>query len=94
MVIYHGVFHVREGQRGEYIDKIRQSGLVQEFLRQKGNVFYTVSASVMNENDLIVSDLWESRMDFENHVNSQAVKDWHEIYRRYVTDCEEREYEI
>ena len=94
MVIYHGIFHVIDGQRPEYIRRIRESGLVEEFTRQRGNVFYTVAASVTNDNDLIVSDLWESRPDFEGHVSSQAVKDWHKIYHEFVESCEEREYEI
>ncbi|WP_334105131.1 antibiotic biosynthesis monooxygenase family protein [Muricomes intestini] len=92
MVMYHGVFTVSPGKREEYITEIKKSGLVEVFCKQTGNFFYEVSASIDNVDQIIVCDAWETREDFQNHVDSKEVADWHEIYYKYVIDCAEKEY--
>lgn len=92
MVIYHGIFHVKPGMRDAYVKEILASGLIGEFEKQPGCRFYTVGVSLTNSDDLIVCDAWETEEDFKGHVGSGAVAAWHEIYRRYVPSCDEKEY--
>lgn len=92
MVIYHGTFKVAPGKREEYIQKILESGLVEEFQKQPGYIFYSVAASITDEDVVIVCDGWEDEASYQGHVDSQAVKDWHEIYYKYVVDNTPREY--
>jgi len=91
MVFYNGVFHVLTGKREEYIDQIKKSGLIDEFRRQKGNLYYHVGASLTNNDDIIVCDGWEDEESYQKHVDSGAVVIWHNMYHRYVVSCNERE---
>ena len=92
MVTYHGIFTVKPGQRDRYVEEIRASKLVEAFRKQHGCIFYEVSKSVLEENDIVVSDAWETEEDYRAHVDSRAVADWHAIYHRYVVNCVEHEY--
>lgn len=92
MVTFHGIFTVKSGFRAEYVEAIRASRLVEAFRKQKGCIFYEVSEAVLEPDDVIVSDAWETEVDFKGHVDSQAVADWHEIYHRYVINSVEHEY--
>lgn len=92
MVIYHGTFKVAPGKREEYIQKIRESGLIEAFWKQPGCIFYSVAASITDEDCVIVCDGWKDEASYQGHVDSQAVKDWHEIYDEYVIDNTPREY--
>lgn len=92
MVTFHGIFTVKPGLRNEYIEAIRKSNLVEAFRKQNGCIFYEVSTAVLEPDDVIISDAWETEAAFKGHVESQAVAEWHEIYHRYVISSIEHEY--
>lgn len=92
MVTFHGIFTCKPGERQKYVEEIRRSGLVEAFRQQRGCIFYEVSEAVLEPDDVIVSDAWETEEDFRGHVASKAVADWHEIYHRYVIRNVDREY--
>ena len=94
MVVWQGKLKVRPGTRGEYIEKIRVADLVPAFLRQKGNVFFHVGASILDEDILIVCDAWEDKESLKAHEASAEVARWFEIYDQYVTDSESDLYEL
>lgn len=94
MVVWQGKLKVRPGTRGEYIEKIREADLVPAFLRQKGNVFFHVGASILDEDILIVCDAWEDKESLKAHEASAEVTRWFEIYDQYVTDSESDLYEL
>lgn len=92
MVTYHGIFTCKAGQRDQYVQEIIASHLVEAFRGQHGCLFYEASKSVLEADNLIVSDAWETEEDYKAHRDSQVVKDWHEIYHRYVIKEDAREY--
>lgn len=94
MVVWQGKLKVRPGMRSEYIKKIREAELVSAFLEQKGNVFFHVGASILDEDTLIVCDAWEDKESLKAHEASAEVARWFEIYDQYVTDSESDLYEL
>lgn len=93
MVIWHGVLKVKSGKREEYIDRLRQEGFIEKFLAQPGNVFYTIGASIHNEDEVIVCDGWIDKTAFEAHDTSKEVDVWRSVYSQYVTGCVSNLYE-
>ena len=84
MIVYYGVLAVKPGQRTAYIRELRDASLEDRFRRQHGNVFYSIAASVTDENSLIVCDAWETKEDFDAHVSSEDCKIWFQLHDKYV----------
>jgi len=91
MIIYHGVYVIKEGMRDEYVSALRESGVMGAFRKQPGNLYYNVSVAIDNENEVVVSDGWKTIEDFDGHRGSKEVATiWQPLYDRYV----ERKYEL
>ena len=68
--------------------------LVEQFREQHGNVHYFISESVDDPDVVIVSDLWETKADFDAHCSSEIVKKtWAELYDQYVVSEKSNLYE-
>jgi len=46
MIIYHGVYVIKEGMRDEYVSALRESGVMGAFRKQPGNLYYNVSVAM------------------------------------------------
>jgi hypothetical protein len=40
MIVYVGLLTIKEGKREEYIQQLLNSGMIDIFRKQKGNVYY------------------------------------------------------
>ena len=69
MTHYIAALTIKDGKREEYIGE-----LVEQFREQHGNVHYFISKSVDDPDVVIVSDLWETKADFDAHCSSEIVK--------------------
>ena len=79
------VLTIKDGKREEYIGELKHANLVEQFREQHGNVHYFISKSVDDPDVVIVSDLWETKADFDAHCSSEIVKKtWTELYDQYV----------
>ncbi len=92
MVVYYEAFTVSVDKQKEYINRIRESNLIDIFRKQRGNIYYSVARSIVEKDTIIISDAWETEDDFQAHVESQEVKEWHDIYNLYVIDSKKKEY--
>jgi len=91
MIIYHGVYVIKEGKRDEYISALRESDVMDAFRKQPGNLYYNVGTAIDNEDEVVVSDGWRTIEDFDGHRASKEVAAiWQPLYDRYV----ERKYEL
>lgn len=85
MVTYLGILTVRDGMRQAYIDELKEAMILDEFRNQRGNVFYSISAIVENNNQLVIADGWQTKQDFASHDSSDVVREkWRPLYKKYV----------
>lgn len=94
MIIWHGILKTFPGMRNKYIDELLKANLVELFLKQPGNVFYTIGASISDDDTIIVCDAWIDKASFEAHDTSKEVDVWREIYNKYVMECTSNLYEF
>lgn len=94
MVIWHGILKIAPGKRDEYISEIKKANLIELFKKQAGNIFYTIGASIQDEDTLIVCDAWSDQASFIAHDTSKEVDIWRIIYSKYVIDCASNLYEF
>ena len=92
MVTFHGILTIKDGKRAEYAEALKQARLIEAFRQQPGCLFYEVAASITEENDLVVSDGWNTEADFKGHVDSPEVAIWHQLYAQYVVSAINHEY--
>ena len=94
MTHYIAVLTIKDGKREEYIGELKHARLVEQFREQHGNVHYFISESVDDPDVVIVSDLWETKADFDAHCSSEIVKKtWAELYDQYVVSEKSNLYE-
>ena len=87
MINYTGILKVRKGTRQEFFDKIAESGVIDMFRAQKGNVFYEVAAALDDPDKVIVTDGWEDEEAFQIHNEDPALDNiWRPISRAYVEE--------
>ena len=86
MIIYCGELRIKAGTRSEYIEALRKANLEDVFRRQRGNVFYYISASITDENTIIVTDAWETQEAFDAHVSSEECKVWFRLQDEYFEE--------
>ena len=86
MVVYHGVLKVKPGKRAEYIEELRKADLEALFRKQHGNIFYSLAASITDENLIVACDAWEERADFDAHVASKDCETWFALHDKYVEE--------
>lgn len=89
MVIWHGVLHIRDKMRTNYLSEIKEANLINRFREQEGNLFYNIGPDATDDNQLIVCDAWKDRACFTAHDTSPDVDLWREIYQKYVVRCDE-----
>ncbi len=92
MVIFHGCYRTKPGTREQLIAELKKADLENLFRAQRGNLFYTMSASLSEEDVVIFCDGWDSQETFEEHVNSSECKIWEEIRDRYIIDTVPHQY--
>ena len=74
MTHYIAALTIKDRKREEYIGALKHAKLVEQFREQHGNVHYFISESVDDPDVVIVSDLWETKADFDAHCSSEIVK--------------------
>ncbi len=95
MIIYHAILKVKKDLRNNYLNDIKNSNMIPEFLNQPGCVFYTMGASLMDDDSVIVCDAWEDRTTFETHCKSAIVQEtWNSLQKKYVTEVDNRTYDF
>lgn len=92
MVIFHGCYKTQKGMREQLIEELKNANLENLFRAQKGNVFYTMSLSISDDDVVIFCDGWDSQEAFEGHVNSSECRVWDEIRDRYIIDLVSNQY--
>ncbi|MDO5807249.1 MAG: antibiotic biosynthesis monooxygenase [Lachnospiraceae bacterium] len=87
MIVYVGLLTIKEGKREEYIQQLLNSGMIDIFRKQKGNVYYQVARSETDENVIVVTDGWENIAAFTEHDTCKVVEEvWKSLAGEYVLE--------
>ena len=68
--------------KSEYAAELRRLQLIENFRKQKGNIYYQIGESITDSDKMVVSDAWEKEADFKAHCSSELVQnEWNELYK-------------
>ena len=82
MTNFVAVLTIKSGKRSEYAAELRRLQLIENFRKQKGNIY---GESITDSDKMVVSDAWEKEADFKAHCSSELVQnEWNELYKKYV----------
>ena len=85
MTNFVAVLTIKSGKRSEYAAELRRLQLIENFRKQKGNIYYQIGESITDSDKMVVSDAWEKEADFKAHCSSELVQnEWNELYKKYV----------
>lgn len=85
MVIFTGMITAKPGLRGEYVKALADSGVIEQFRQQEGNVFYQIAPSGIDDDVMVVTDGWADVPTFTAHDQSDLVKEiWWPLYDKYA----------
>ena len=85
MTNFVAVLTIKSGKRSEYAAELRRLQLIENFRKQKGNIYYQIGESITDSDKMVVSDAWEKEADFKAHCSSELVKnEWNGLYTKYV----------
>ena len=85
MTNFVAVLTIKSGKRSEYAAELRRLQLIENFRKQKGNIYYQIGESITDSDKMVVSDAWEKEADFKAHCSSELVQnEWNELYNKYV----------
>lgn len=87
MIVYVGLLTIKDGKREEYIQRLLNSGMVDIFRKQKGNVYYQIARSETDKNMIVVTDGWEDMAAFTEHDTCSIVEEvWKPLAGEYVLE--------
>lgn len=85
MTNFVAVLTIKSGKRSEYAAELRSLQLIENFRKQKGNIYYQIGESITDSDKMVVSDAWETEADFKAHCSSELVQnEWNDLYKKYV----------
>ena len=59
MTNFVAVLTIKSGKRSEYAAELRRLQLIENFRKQKGNIYYQIGESITDSDKMVVSDAWE-----------------------------------
>ena len=74
MTNFVAVLTIKSGKRSEYAAELRRLQLIENFRKQKGNIYYQIGESITDSDKMVVSDAWEKEADFKSHCGSELVQ--------------------
>ena len=84
MTNFVAVLTIKSGKRSEYAAELRRLQLIENFRKQKGNIYYQIGESITDSDKMVVSDAWEKEADFKAHCGSELVQSCNALYKKYV----------
>ena len=74
------VLTIKSGKRSEYAAELRRLQLIENFRKQKGNIYYQIGESITDSDKMVVSDAWEKEADFKAH----CALNWFRAAMRFI----------
>lgn len=94
MILYINTYKVKPGMMEALVKELNDSGVEEQFRSIPGNVVFTYSVAVKDEDTFYLVDLWEDEASFQAHLQSDALKVWHSIQDKYFVDKKNIHYEF
>lgn len=92
MKLCYVVYTVKEGKRGELMEKLEKGRFEEIFRSQKGNISFDFYLPTSDGNRLVLIDCWESCQDLQGHADSPEVQDYLAVLKPYVVEDHSTHY--
>jgi quinol monooxygenase YgiN len=78
------IFKSKDGLREQFIKKIREEGIVDEVLKEKGCIRYDYYFSEKDANEILLIEAWETKEDQQIHITQPHMARLREIKNDYI----------
>ena len=86
-------YHVRNGRRGEFYDRLIGEGIAGASRAEEGNEKYDYYLSPTDPDELILFEVWSSPEAVNAHMESAHYKKLAELKKEYVIETTFTRYE-
>ncbi len=88
------IFKTASGKREEFVEKIKQAGIVSKIRQEAGCIMYDYFFAEKNRDEILLIEKWESKEHQETHIRQPHMNDLHEIEKDYIESVQFGEFEL
>ena len=79
---------------GRLLRELRKSCIQEELSQMPGCLTFRFTVPIQGENLLYLTDLWQDRGSFEQHLSAPATETWAKLKDQYVEESQVRQYRV
>lgn len=93
-LMMHVRYKIKEGKRDEFIQKVKQQGIITASAQEPGNLLYECYYPADDMTSIILLELWKDEEAIALHRKTEHYKVLTELKMQYVDDVKIREFRI
>lgn len=94
MVLIHVHYSLKPGKRDEFVDKVKEAGILSATVTEPGNLMYRYTFPEDDENEIILLEAWEDKIAIEEHLKTQHAEELKRIKQFYVEETLFKTYKV
>ncbi|NLO98335.1 MAG: hypothetical protein GX091_09775 [Peptococcaceae bacterium] len=94
MILLHVKYKLKPNVRDEFVVKLKEYDLANEYRKQPGNITYEYFIPIAEEDVLFVVDAWEDEAACEAHLTSPPSEILGPLKQKYVLETIVKRFEI
>lgn len=94
MYLIHVHYSLKPGKRGEFVDRIKEAGILTATRLEPGNLMYRYTFPEDNENEIILLEAWEDKTAIKEHLKTEQAEELKKIKQVYVEETLFKTYKV
>lgn len=94
MLIIHALYQLKPGTRADFERESIEIDLIDQTLKEKGNLEYTLCHPVGDEDSILIIERWADAESFEGHLKSAHVATLQGIKKKYLENMIRNKYKV
>lgn len=92
MIVILVKYNCKPGMREAFFNVIREKGIDVASQSEEGNIRYEYSFSPIDENVMVLNEIWANAEVLEKHFNAPHFKELGELKNQYVESTELKKF--
>lgn len=85
LILVNVRYTVKPGKREDFLKKVADQGIILHSKEEEGNRKYEYSIPLDSENDLLLTEIWDSAASQALHGETEHYRKLQELKKEYVT---------
>lgn len=94
MYLIHVHYSLKPGKRNEFVDRVKEAGILSATRMEHGNLMYRYTFPEDNENEIILLEAWEDKTAIEEHLKTGHAEQLKRVKQNYVEKTLFKTYKV